>query len=89
MSLVPVTVPKRTERSTRDASVDECVYEVEGILFRFDPALPRARASAWRNGRWQPITLTGEDVGKLVSPRRVPQQELAELLAQPGASRVT
>jgi hypothetical protein len=82
-------VTKRTERSTRDAPFDQCVYEVEGFLFRFDPALPRARASAWRNGRWQPISLTGEDIGQLVNPRRVPQEELAELLAQPGPSRVT
>ncbi len=87
MSLVPVTMTKRKERSTRDASFDECVYEVEGFLFRFDPALPRARASAWRNGRWQPIALTGEDVRQLVSPRHVPQEELPELLAQPEPPR--
>ena len=88
MSLVPVGRTKRTERSTRDASFDECVYEVEGFLFRFDPALPRARASAWRNGRWQPIALTGEDICQLVRPRRVSPEELAELLAQPEPSRV-
>jgi hypothetical protein len=78
---------KPTERSTRDASFDECVYEVEGFLFRFDPALPRARASAWRNGRWQPTALTGEDICQLVGPRHVPQEELAELLAEPNPSR--
>jgi hypothetical protein len=87
MSLVPVTMTKRTERSTVDASFDECVYEVEGFLFRFDPALPGARASAWRNGRWQPIALTGADVCQLVSPRDVPQEELAELLPEPDSSR--
>jgi hypothetical protein len=88
MSLVPVTKTKWTERSTRDVSFDECVYEVEGFLFRFDPALPRARASAWRNGRWQPIALTGEDICQLVRPRRVSPEELAELMAQPEPSRV-
>ena len=87
MSPDHATMTKRTERSSRDASFDACVYEVEGFLFRFDPAAPSAWASTWRNGRWQPIALTGEDVCQLVSPRHVSQEELAELLAQPDSSR--
>jgi hypothetical protein len=80
-----ITKPTNTPGAAT-GSPGERVFDVDGYLFRFDPSRPDGPASTWHDGRWERITLTGDDICLLARPRPVGSEELAARLVAPGSA---
>ena len=61
------------------------VFEVDGFLFRLDATRPDRSAMVLKDGSWEIVPLTGEDICGLVCARRLSPDEVASFLALPPA----